>query len=194
MSTARELPIIFMPGDRIYFRPVEPGDTKRYQRWINDPGTWVNMLSYKPVSEEAERQALQQFTSDPYSAAFAVVLREGDLHIGGVGLHHIHPRNRSAQFGIMIGETAYRGQGYGTEATRLMLRYAFETLNLHRVELGVYAINPAGIRAYENCGFVREGVQREHTFIAGRYVDHIMYSILDREYFAKYGRPGDISA
>jgi RimJ/RimL family protein N-acetyltransferase len=189
VKPATEPPIIFFPGERIYLRPIEPTDAKRYQRWTNDPSTWTNMLGYRPITEEAERQALQQYTTDPNATSFAIVVREGDIHIGGLALHQIHPRNRSAHFGIMIGEPSYRGQGYGTEATRLMLKYAFETLNLHRVELGVYATNVTGIRVYENCGFVREGVQREHTFIAGRYVDHIYYSMLDREYFARYGQP-----
>jgi len=65
-----------------------------------------------------------------------------------------------------------------------MLKYAFETLNLNRVQLGVLAFNEFGIRAYERAGFVREGVQREYLFTDGRYVDHVMYSVLAREYFA----------
>ena len=88
----------------------------------------------------------------------------------------------------MIGEPECRGLGYGTEATCLMLDFAFESLNLNRVQLGVFVDNEAGIRAYEKAGFTREGVAREHSFAGGRYVDQAVYAILARDYFRSKGR------
>jgi len=87
-------------------------------------------------------------------------------------------------FGIHIGEEECRGKGYGTEATQLMLSYAFETLNLNRVELGVYDFNKQAIHVYEKAGFIREGIKRQDKFVNGRYADALIYGILASEYFS----------
>src|SRR5205814_646415 len=81
-----------------------------------------------------------------------IVVRTSDRLIGGTGFHHIDFRNRHVGFGITIGEKEEWGKGYGTEATRLMVQHAFETLNLNRVWLHVYEYNQRGIRAYERAG------------------------------------------
>ncbi len=91
---------------------------------------------------------------------------------------------RRASFGILIGDKAAWGKGYGSEATRLMLRHAFETLNLNRVWLHVYEYNQRGIRAYEKVGFRREGVLRQDTFRDGRYWDTIAMAVLREEWIS----------
>lgn len=82
----------------------------------------------------------------------------------------------------MVGERDARGKGLGTEAILLVLQYAFETLGLHRVELGVRADNEVAIRCYRKIGFVEEGRHREGTWRDGEWVDGIWMSILDREF------------
>ena len=74
------------------------------------------------------------------------------------------------------------GQGYGTEATRLVVQHAFATLNLNRVWLEVYEYNPRGLRAYEKVGFRKEGVKRQDNYRAGRYWDTIVMAILREEW------------
>lgn len=176
--------IVFLPGERLYLRPVDPADVGLCERWINDPATRSMLAVYMPMNEIAEKRYVEAAGDTSTSVRLIIVLNEGDRPIGITSLRDIRWKDRSADFAIMIGEADCRGRGYGTEATRLVLKFAFETLNLHRVQLGVLDVNEAGIRAYEKAGFVREGVQREHFFLDGRYVGHIMYAILDREYFA----------
>jgi RimJ/RimL family protein N-acetyltransferase len=84
----------------------------------------------------------------------------------------------------MLGEPEEWGKGYGSEATRLVLRYAFETLNLNRVWLHVYEYNERGLRAYEKAGFRREGRLRQEMFRDGRYWDTIVMGILRDEWLA----------
>jgi RimJ/RimL family protein N-acetyltransferase len=81
-------------------------------------------------------------------------------------------------FGIFIGESDARGRGLGTDATALVLRHAFDTLNLNRVWLHVFEDNPGAIHVYEKLGFVREGVLREDNFRGGRYRDTVAMGIL----------------
>jgi RimJ/RimL family protein N-acetyltransferase len=104
------------------------------------------------------------------------VAREGDRHIGAMGLHNIHPRNRWP-CSHRRSAKEYRGKGYGTEATQLILKYA-STLNLHRVELGVFDFNKAGIAVYEKCGLPRGVDARAH--LRQRPVRRSPVLILDR--------------
>jgi RimJ/RimL family protein N-acetyltransferase len=75
------------------------------------------------------------------------------------------------------------GQGYGTEAVLLTLRYGFRGLNLHRIQLGVYAYNERAIRCYRKTGFREEGRRREAYSRNGEWHDHVLMAILAREYF-----------
>ncbi len=184
MSSENDKPVVFLSGDRVYLRPLAMDDLPRLCRWINDPGTREMLAGpYLPMTEKAEREFIESTGKSPDQVHLAIVLRSDDRHIGVCGFNRIQWRDRCATFGLFIGEPDHRGRGYGGDVTKLMLRYAFETLNLNRVELGVMADNEAGIRAYERAGFAREGVQREYCFRNGRYIDHILYAVLARDYF-----------
>ena len=79
---------------------------------------------------------------------FTIYERETLRPVGNTALHGVDHRNRSATFGILIGEPECRGKGYGTESTRLMLDYAFTALGLHNVMLTVFECNPAGAGSF----------------------------------------------
>jgi len=103
-------------------------------------------------------------------------------HIGNVGLHGIDRANRKASLGIVIGEKEYWSKGLGTDAMATVLRYAFERLRLHKVNLDVMDYNERAIRVYERCGFVREGVRRDELWKRGRFVNLVRMSILETEF------------
>lgn len=175
-------PIVFLSSDRIYLRPVEVSDSDRYRQWLSDPEIRRYTRSFQPITDKMEREYIESTASRPDTITLAVVLKDGDQHIGGTGIHEIRWKDRCGTFGIFIGPPECRAQGYGTEVTRLMVRYAFETLNFNRLDLVTYATNARAIKVYETVGFVREGVRRENVFIEGRYVDELIYSMLAREY------------
>jgi len=110
------------------------------------------------------------------------VIDLGGCCIGVARLHHLDRENARARYAIGIYDPNARGHGYGTEATRLVLRYAFDTLSLHRVDLRVLAFNQQGIACYEKCGFRREGIEREGAYIAGRWESDVIMSILEDEF------------
>jgi RimJ/RimL family protein N-acetyltransferase len=105
-------------------------------------------------------------------------VREPEQFIGVTGLRHIDVRNRHAEFGIAIGEKTAWGSGYGTEATRLIVRYAFETLNFNRIWLHVGEDNERAVRVYEKVGFRTEGRLRQDMFRDGRYWDSLVMAVL----------------
>ncbi|MCK4343556.1 MAG: GNAT family N-acetyltransferase [Phycisphaerae bacterium] len=182
MNANDKPPVVFLSGERVYLRPFESEDVASSQRWLNDPAVRVPLGAFLPITEKAEREFIESAVVKDENIHLAIVLREGNRLLGSLGVKNIRWKDRAATFGIFIGPAECRGRGYGTEATRLFLDYAFQTLNLNRVELEVFSTNEAGLRAYEKAGFVREGVQREQRFIDGRYVDQVLFSILAREY------------
>ncbi len=102
--------------------------------------------------------------------------------IGFVVLDGIQWSHGDAWLGIGIGERVYRGRGLGTEAVRLVLRYAFTELNLHRVSLNVFEYNPRAMRAYEKAGFRVEGRVRGALQRNGRRWDLVFMGILAEEW------------
>jgi RimJ/RimL family protein N-acetyltransferase len=164
---------------------VEVSDCDHYRRWFSDPDIRRYLRMFQPISEKTEREYIESTGSRPDTITLAIALKDGDEHIGGTGLHEIRWKDRAGSFGIFIGPAAQREKGYGTEVTRLIVRYAFESLNFNRLELLVYANNPRAIKVYEKVGFVHEGTRRENVFIDGAYVDELIYSMLAREYFAQ---------
>lgn len=179
----------FYEGRRIYFRPIELDDEPRLRAWINDPRSWATLGRALPINGVREREWIESLYKSPTDVALAIVVRDGDRHIGNTGLHGIAALDRKAEFGVFIGDVEYRGRGFGSEATALMVRYAFEELNLHRVALSVFADNPRAARAYEKAGFVREGIERESAYRNGRWHDIHRYGVL-RDEWQKAGRPG----
>jgi RimJ/RimL family protein N-acetyltransferase len=100
----------------------------------------------------------------------------GACNLWGIDLH-----NRRTHLGIGLGPE-FRGRGYGTDACRVLLRYAFVDRGLHRVQLEVLASNAAAIRVYEKAGFVTDGRMRESAWVRGAFVDEVYMSVLASEW------------
>jgi RimJ/RimL family protein N-acetyltransferase len=113
-------------------------------------------------------------------------------YVGVIRLSGIDWHDHRARLAIGIFDRRFWSRGYGSEAIRLLLRYGFEELGLHRVDLRVLHYNTRAIRAYERCGLVREGVEREAARVDGRWHDDVIMSILEHEYRAQpwAGTPG----
>ena len=120
--------------------------------------------------------------SDENECNFIIETTADNKRIGSVGLDDLNWTARSAWVGIGIGDPHCRGKGYGTEAMNLILRYAFNELNLHRVQLGVFEINKSAIRSYEKCGFKNEGIEREFVCKEGKRWNVVSMGILQTEW------------
>jgi ribosomal-protein-alanine N-acetyltransferase len=179
----------FFLGPRLYFRPLEREDAPRLAAFINHPDVRRNLLTHRPMNQGQEVAFVDAMAASQRDVIFAIVLRDGDRMIGTTGLHELDFRSRRATFGLLIGEPSEWGKGYATEATRMVVDYAFGTLNLHRVELEVLESNVAGIRAYEKVGFRREGVLRQHHYVDGAYVDTLVMGLLRSEWQPLAGAP-----
>jgi RimJ/RimL family protein N-acetyltransferase len=172
----------FLIGRRIYLRPLGEGDVDRCLSWINDTEVARGVGRKGPISRTQEREWILGQYKSPSTFSLAIVLQAGDRHIGNCGLHEIEFSNGCAEFGILIGEKTQWGNGYAPEAAGLLLRYGFEEMGLHRIELEVYAQNERAQRAYEKAGFVPEGRRRESYFSQGAFHDTLIMGILKPEW------------
>jgi RimJ/RimL family protein N-acetyltransferase len=168
-------------GERVYLRPVELADAESLTSWINDWRVAQTLQFRWPMSVHQEEDFLSTLYTSKTDMVLALCLKKDDRMIGAAGLHQIDPIHRRAVLGIFIGEVAEWGQGYGTEATRLMIDVAFGRLNLRRLELDVHSFNPAAKRIYEKLGFQVEGLRRQHTHHDGAYHDTYLMGLLRSE-------------
>ncbi len=104
--------------------------------------------------------------------------------IGGITLFNFDQIARTCELGVGIGDRAYWGRGYGRDAIRTLLDYAFRLRNIHKVYLAIYSNNERAIRCYRACGFVEEGRQRKQAWVNGEYVDVILMGLLREEWKA----------
>ncbi len=174
-------------GERVRLTAVNPeADAEASARWTRDTEYWrlnttdpASPWTARSVKEFMER-GQQEERDDDYS--FSIRLLESDRLIGWISLDGVDWPNGDAWVGIGIGERDCWGKGYGTDAMRVLLRYAFMELNLHRVSLSVYEYNPRAIRSYEKAGFVHEGRLRQAIQREGRRWDLLYMGILRGEW------------
>ena len=158
--------------------------------WLNDPDVryWLSMADGPEFTLESEQEWYEEMRADPWRLVWCIETEDGQP-IGNLGLLEIEETHGRATLGIAIGEKDFWGRGYGTEAIRQVLRYAFEEIELRRVALGADEDNARGIRCYEKCGFVREGLLRGYRVRRGQPVNGVVMAVL-REDWERGAREG----
>ena len=175
-------------GERVHLRPLAGADaTATYVGWLNDPETTRYLESGRRVETiDSIREYIGKYENRPDALFLAIVMNDGDVHVGNIKLDRIDWTHRHATLGIMIGAAEARGKGIGGEATILTLRHAFHTMKLHRVDLGVTQDNLPGIKCYKKIGVVEEGRLRESTLREHGFIDVVWMSVLSHEFDARY--------
>jgi diamine N-acetyltransferase len=182
-----EQPIITIIGEKVALGPMHRDLLPLITRWSNDFAARRNIGVILPQTLDQRIAQYERDIVDEHGVDFAVyeraILPGGHPRsIGTVGLFDINYRNGRAEFGILIGDAADRGKGYGTETTRLMLDYAFTALGLRNVALTVAEWNIAGQRAYAKAGFKEFGRRRACWPMAGRWWDEVHMDALASEF------------
>lgn len=164
--------------------PIEDDQTL-FASWTQDDD-YMRMLDDDPVRPQspANFASFAEATDDNNFYFHLRALAE-DTVIGFVVLFNIKWSNQSAEMAIGIGDKSYHGKGYGQDALKLILNYAFNELNLHRVSLTVMDYNTPAIKAYERVGFVQEGIHRQAVQRQGKRYDLLLYGILRDEFLTK---------
>jgi RimJ/RimL family protein N-acetyltransferase len=177
-------------GQRVRLRGVREADLASLSGWLMDPAIAM-MQTYRalPVSEATAKAKFANWSSNEQEdVGFAVETRDADpVLVGHVSLFGVRPKDGCATLGIGLGRE-FVGQGYGSDAVRVMVSYGFREMGLHRVQLEVSAFNTAGLRAYARAGFTEEGRRREAIYHGGQWYDDVLMGILRAEWSPRVTR------
>jgi RimJ/RimL family protein N-acetyltransferase len=169
---------------KVRLRPLGEADVPLLARWYTDPEVvhWSHLSEDPPELRtlDAHRERYRAIRDDSRRIPWCIETLEGTA-IGDCGLVDVHAHGR-AELAITIGEKDWWARGYGTDAVRAVLDFAFDALLLRRVYLITDADNDRAIRCYEKCGFRREGLLRAHRLRDGRPLDMWMMAVLCEEY------------
>jgi diamine N-acetyltransferase len=176
---------------RLRLRPLEREDLPRYQELFSEPEI---SLYYGGLGVPESLARLQRrFDGEEFDTTdrfLHVVIETEGLLIGAMVLRNEENLpSRSATFGIIIGDRAFLDRGYGSEASTLLLDYAFAVLGYHKVNLDLFEYNARARAMYERLGFVLEGRRRENHWSRGRFWDDILMGVTAEEWWAEHGRP-----
>ncbi len=171
----KESPI--MEGQDIYLRFMNEEDTDNIVKWRNSDFVRRNFIYQKPFTREGHENWIKTMINTGRVIQFMICTKEG-RPVGSVYLRDIDRTHNKAEYGIFIGEKDALGRGYGTQAARLMIDYAFEKLKLHKVMLRVLAENEQARRSYEKAGFVQEAYLKDEVFLEGKYKDVIFMAVI----------------
>lgn len=184
MSAVNELELL-LRGEKVGLGPLRRDLVPLYARWVNDVevkrGTGgAGIQTVEAETAWYERASESGGGREPTAAHFTVHELANGQPVGTTGLFSMSARHAHATFGILIGEG--RGQGFGTEATRLTLDWGFHVLGLRNVMLTVLEWNAAGIRCYEKAGFKRIGVRRNAIVDWGERCDEVLMDAIPEEF------------
>jgi RimJ/RimL family protein N-acetyltransferase len=166
-------------GGGVAISPALPDDIGNLFLWINDAQAAQSDMPYRPVDCLMFKDWLDQQTKQSAQVLFIIRTLQPARAVGFVLFKNLSPVFRAAEVGVRIGDENDRGKGYASAALKLALQYAWDTLNLRRVWLTVFADNSRAIASYRRAGFEQEGVMRQAAFAGGEWVDVVMMAALN---------------
>lgn len=169
--------IVFLKGKKTILRPLAEIDIPLLLRWVNDPEIRQFITRVFPAMEQDERDWLEKLHKQCNTEVVLMIETLNHVPIGTMGIHGIDWRDHVAKTGAMIGEKAFWGKGYGTDAKMVLLNYAFNTLNLRKIMSRVYAFNKRSLAYSLHCGYRIEGRLKRQHFINGQYWDEFILGL-----------------
>ncbi len=163
-----------MIGQQVRLVPLDETYTEKIMKDWNNPEMRVLFDGYIPSTTENQREWLQSIERRMKSREiffFAILRLDDNSFLGTLGLSGIDWLSRSSTLGITIHRKEDWNQGFGTESLKLIIDFAWDHLNLRRIELDVHSHNPRAIHVYEKIGFQRYGTAHGKYFRNGSYVD-----------------------
>lgn len=170
-----------LQGKKVTLRPGTNSDIYYLSRWYND--TELNRLAgwsnSKVTLDKLKYNIARSFGYDPMNL---MIDNEKGKPIGTIQLYDFNEQDRSCKLGIRIGDKDYWGKGYGEDAVKTLLEYAFMKIDIYRVTLKVYEYNERAARCYLKCGFLHEGRTRQSACIEGKFYDEMIMGALKSDF------------
>ena len=178
-----------LDASRLSLRWITAADTDAFYAIYSNPEV-MRYWSTPPLADSKAAANLIQKIHDDWKRRailkWGIALRTDDQLIGSITLFNLDFNHRRSEIGYALGRR-YWGNGYMHEALMAVLKYAFEVLDLHRIEADVDPRNAASIKTLERLGFQREGYLRERWQVNGEIQDAFFYGLLRREWVGQAG-------
>jgi RimJ/RimL family protein N-acetyltransferase len=172
----------FIEGEQINLCPPNMDNLNLYVKWMNSPNTRkYARYEFPQTIEEVKKLFEPKEESVKYQIFFEIWHKENKKPIGYTGLIRINWFNRHALIFYMIGEIEYWGNNLATEAGKLVINYAFNELNLHKISADVNTQNIASKRVAEKIGLKFEITRKNEVYIDGAYMDVLKYSLINNK-------------
>lgn len=173
-------------GEKVLLRAIEADDNAMLLGLINDPDTEMMLGGNSwPVSEAEQLRWYERQEKTHDILRCVIALQSDGKAVGTVILSDIDQKNGTAQIHIKMAKGDIRGKGYGTDAVKTIVRYAFRELRLNCIYANILSYNDISVKLFEKCGFVRDGVLRSRVYKSGAFIDVYSYSIIkSEEYYA----------
>ena len=166
-------------GSRVYLRAIEEWDNEMLLEMINDPQTERMLGGYSwPISITGQRKWFEGQINKGNILRCIVSVRETNVAVGTIILSDIDLKNGTAEIHIKLSAENGRGKGYGTDAVKTLVSYAFKEMRLNCIYANILAYNTASTHLFEKCGFIREGILRSRVYKEGAFIDFLSYSIV----------------
>lgn len=146
--------------------------------WINNRELVVLNSPFRPISLAEHEKWFAGLYDRKDLVFFMIEDVASGLAVGSCQLNSIHGIHNSAELQIRIGRADFQNKGVGKEAIRLLVRFGFEELKLHRISLHVFSTNSRAIHVYQDVGFKLEGSLREAACIEGERFDILVFGLL----------------
>ena len=173
-------------GEKTTLATLDIANAETIRAWINDARVNRYLLAGPVPVSRGQELAFYERSEAQWAAGtayrFEVHVTEDGRYIGNCGLDSVDMRHRDATIGIVIGDLASQDKGFGRDAIVTLLRFAFDTLGLHRVQIECHATNERALHLYRSIGFTEVGQRRDAVFTEGTFVDEIMLDMLEDEW------------
>ena len=175
----------FLEGKKIYLRPTQENDYELVYFGKNNSKVRETLFLFAPMTYEQVKQEIDQWSDNKETILFTICKQENNEPVGQTALVRIDLVSRAAVFYIAIYDPEFWSKGFGKEATKLMIEYAFDILNINRIQLHVSCENKNAIEIYKKAGYVIEGTLRQAMYYNNRFVDFYVMGILRDKYYKK---------
>lgn len=176
-------------GEHVILRAFEREDAERCYRWMNDPSIVRTLKTRYPIAFQTEMEWLDRAMHPAAGERhFAIERKDDRTHIGNASIHDIDWVSRTAAFGLFIGEPSAWNRGFGSDAIRTLVRFAFDEMNLQKLRINVFDYNDRAKHVLLTQGFVQEGRLRREFYREGAYHDIVVLSVF------RDGQPEETSA
>lgn len=169
---------------QVSIRKFDENDIENKIRWINNPNN--NQYLHYDLPLETEKTVIWFNKNKNRTDRYDAIIEVNGKAVGLIGLLGIDEKNKKAEFYITLGENEYRGKGVAYQASKLLLEYSFDNLQLNKIYLCTEVDNISAQKLFEKTGFQKEGLLKEDLIYNGRKVDRYFYGITKKEYDCKF--------